>query len=208
MRLKHDYAAAWTFRGLVLEELGRYQEAVESYDHALKHKPDDDLALGNRIETLRTLEKWVRERLPPKPLVDAFEIVAFVEERLHIFIRQRLQQAFGKEETEWWTRGVPLTIRQKCAQRREEDPRREPPYNQTDLLDLKDIMDKNWQHFEADFQKVKGQFKSKKQFLGNLERLNEIRKTVMHPVRGNLTEADRAFADQMREVVESVTPPG
>lgn len=158
------------------------------------------------------LSHWFKTgKLPPASVPSrtmAYELVTWVEERLHMFIGRRLQQAFGEEETKWWHQGVPQPIRKKCADRREEDPNRRPLYNYTDLIDLKDIMDKNWRHFENDFRKVKGQVMSKKEFLDGLVRLNEIRKSVMHPVRGVLTEADLAFAHQMREVVESVTPSG
>lgn len=43
-----------------------------------------------------------------------------------MFIRQRLRQAFGEEETEWWQQGVPQPTRVKCAARLEEAPQRRP----------------------------------------------------------------------------------
>ncbi len=156
-----------------------------------------------RKKALEELEKWVKERLPPKPSLDCYEAVAATEERLHIFLRQRLQQAFGKEESGWWAKGVPLPIRKKCAERREEHSRREPLSNYTDPIDLKEIVDKNWKLFEADFQRVKTEVKSKKDFLAGLDRLNEIRKAVMHPVRGAPTEDDMKFAYWMRKVIET-----
>ena len=39
VRLKHDFPEAWNNRGAALANLGRYEEAVASYDSALVHKP-------------------------------------------------------------------------------------------------------------------------------------------------------------------------
>jgi tetratricopeptide (TPR) repeat protein len=194
----------WVFRAEALAGLGRYQEAVESYEKAIQCGLETEARLG-WMEALKQLEKFVRERVP-KPQLEAYESVAFIEERLHHFIRRRLGDAFGKEENQWWGQGVPLTIRQKCAQRREEDPRRKPVYNYTDLIDLKEILDKNWKLFETDFERVKGKAMGKKGFLDNLIRLNEVRKTVMHPVRSPVTEEDLQFGQSMRDMIESFAP--
>ncbi|MDP2952151.1 MAG: tetratricopeptide repeat protein [Chloroflexota bacterium] len=194
-------ALAWSFRGLALVGLGRYQEAVESYEEALKHQPNfsDDWTAKNKA--LDRLQGWLDARRPPSLFVKLYELVAASEETLHLFIEQRLKQAFGESEGEWWAKGVPLPIRQKCAQRREEDPRRKPPFGYTDLIDLAGILDKNWRYFEGDYQRVKDKVKSKKEFLDNLARLNEIRRTVMHPVRDTPTDADHEFARWMLEVI-------
>ncbi|HJW88473.1 MAG TPA: hypothetical protein VJ565_03230, partial [Dehalococcoidia bacterium] len=101
--------------------------------------------------------------------------------------------------------GVTLHIRKKCAERREEHSRREPVYNYVDLIDFKEIVDKNWRLFEADFQRVKTEVKSKKDFLAHLARLNDIRKAVMHPVRSAPTEDDMKFTNWMRKVIETFT---
>ncbi len=205
--LKHkpDDHWAWFGRGFVLNKLERYQEAIVSFDEALKHKPDYPEAWQWRKEALEELEKWVKQRLPPKPQVDLYEAVTKTEERLHLFLRQRLQQAFGKKESGWWAKGIPEQIRKECAERREEDPRRQPTYNYTDLIHLKAIVEKNWKLFEADFQRVSKEIKSKKDFLAGLVRLNEIRRAIMHPVRRAPAEEDKKFAQQMRKVIETFT---
>ncbi|MEK7281121.1 MAG: tetratricopeptide repeat protein, partial [Chloroflexota bacterium] len=211
--------------GDALAALGKYQEAIENYEKVIEGcenvKEDDtevddfdhildaiDAALIGKFEAFDHLEEWLTARGFFHDYVELYRLVTATEERLHLFIRQRLQQAFGEEESGWWSQGIPLAIRQKCAQRREEDPRRRDYYNYTDLIDLKDIVDKNWKPFELDFQRVKGQIKSKREFLDNLVKLNEIRKIVMHPVRGAPTEDDFELARKMREVIESFAGPG
>jgi Flp pilus assembly protein TadD len=36
LKLKPDYHAAWNNRGIVLANLGRYEDAITSYDKALQ----------------------------------------------------------------------------------------------------------------------------------------------------------------------------
>jgi hypothetical protein len=70
---------------------------------------------------------------------------------------------------------------------------------------LKAIVEKNLKLFEADFQRVKAETNSKKDFLSHLVRLNDIRKAVMHPVRSAPTQEDMKFAQWMLKVVETFT---
>ncbi len=48
MKIKPDKHEAWNNRGTALGNLGRYEEAIASYDEALKIKPDNDEAWNNR----------------------------------------------------------------------------------------------------------------------------------------------------------------
>jgi tetratricopeptide (TPR) repeat protein len=47
---------AWTGRGVALQQVGRYREAIEAYDRALSLKPDHALALKWRATCARHLE--------------------------------------------------------------------------------------------------------------------------------------------------------
>ncbi len=207
LALAPEEETAWFERGDALIQLRRYQEAIECYETVLKLSPRHQGAWKGKLQGLDRLKDWLREREPSQLFIQLYELVAASEERLHLFIRQRLQQALGEDEANWWHQGVPLNIRQKCAQRREDDSRPKPLYNYTDLIDLKEIIDKKWTLFEADFQQVKASIKSKKEFLESLVRLNEIRKSVMHPVRDAPTKQDVALARQTREVIEHFVNP-
>ncbi len=110
--------------------------------------------------------------------------IAEIEVSLHQFIRKKLEEDHGPDEGGWWDKGVPLSIRQECAKRRESTIRKQEPYNYTDLVDLKQILDKNWSAFQRDFRKIERYYRSKREFLGALQVLNEVRNMVMHPVRG------------------------
>ena len=78
-------------------------------------------------------------------LGDMYDDIRTIEAKLHHVIRGSLEERFGKPESGWW-RAIPVTIRTKCQTRREEDT--EPsaePYLYTDLVDLTEIADKQWQ---------------------------------------------------------------
>lgn len=200
---------AWYCRGASLVAVGRLQDAVENYENcekALQRLPTHLQEEKNK--TLYQLEQWLEARRPPELFVKLYKLVAPSEESLHLFIRQKLKRHFGEDETEWWAKGIPLSIRQKCAQRREDDPRRRRLYDYTDLIDLKDIIDKNWKLFEENFQQIKEQVGSKKEFLDGLDRLNEIRKLVMHPVRSAPTEDDHNFGHKMHQLIQKFANSG
>lgn len=201
----------WYYRAEALVKLGRYQEAVESYEKTLEIE-DFPGALAGKLKALDHLDEWLKTRRPPELHEELFKLVTAIEGRLHLFIRQRLQQVFGQEESGWWIQGIPEKVRIECAQRRERDPRRQPLYDYVYLIDLEDILDKNWKLFEPAFQQIKGTIESKKAFLHRLVRLNEIRNMVMHPTRGvligALNQSDLEFTRQMRDLIESFTPSG
>ena len=97
-------------------------------------------------------------------------------------IKLALVEQFGEKEAGWWRQGVPEPLRKKCRERQEGDPEPiEDPYCYTDLLDLRDILEKRWTSIQGHIG-VLGS--DKPRALREIERLNGIRKSVMHPVRG------------------------
>ncbi len=50
-------AVAWNNRGVALARSGRYEEAVESYDHALALDPEYDLEGLNRAKAIARLSR-------------------------------------------------------------------------------------------------------------------------------------------------------
>ena len=63
-----------------------------------------------------------------EPNVLAYRYMKNIEIPMHRCVRQTLQETYGEEEDEWWTKGIPATIRCDCAVRREESAEREEPY--------------------------------------------------------------------------------
>lgn len=122
-------------------------------------------------------------------LGDMYEDVRSIEIGLHLLIRRCLEDEYGMGDQGWWRNGVPLPTRQKCVSRREED---EDPiadaYGYTDLVDLRAILDKEWTVISK---RLPGKAASDRKKLSNsIVRLNQIRKLVMHPVRGGCPSED------------------
>ncbi len=148
------------------------------------------------VEAQREQEMLKETRQIKMPQVP-FEKISKIERSLHKFIENTLKREFVNSDQEWWVKGIPMTVRRDCAQRREEDDQKQNLYNYTYLIDLQSILNKNWALFEANFQNVSKQCKSKNEFLNNLAKLNEIRNFIMHPVRqqDELSPEETQFLD-------------
>lgn len=114
---------------------------------------------------------------------DLYELISDIELLLHRAIKNVLIKEYG--EKEWWRKGVPKSVRTKCATRFEEDdddPAKEP-FCYTNLIDLKTIFEERWKEFERILPKdIIG---DRKRFLSNLVKINHIRNRVMHPIKGH-----------------------
>lgn len=137
-------------------------------------------------------------------LGDIYEDAHFIEVTLHKLIERTLKNKFGEGEQDWWRQGIPQNIRQECQHRREEDT--EPTdhaYNYTNLVDLQEIIDKRWSVFRDVLPKKMSSDKPK--LKKDLKRLNQIRRVVMHPVRGQTpAEEDFDFLRAFRQSLESM----
>lgn len=60
VRLKPDYAAAYTNMGIALGELGRRDDALRAYHVAIREKPEDGDAHYNLGLTLADLRRWAQ----------------------------------------------------------------------------------------------------------------------------------------------------
>lgn len=125
---------------------------------------------------------YLRYRRARVVLGDLYELVRNIEVRLHRFIKQAFVREYGEEN--WWRGGIPDRIRADCAATRERD--QEPAddaYCYTTLLNLREILDKQWSVLSPHLPKAVQA--DKKAFLDALKRLNGIRNSVMHPVRND-----------------------
>jgi len=145
-----------------------------------------------------------QRELQNQRLQGPYEKIREIEIRLHKFIENTLKREFGESGDKWWVEGIPLSIRKKCVDRREEDGRRQDEYYYTDLIDLQSILNNNWRFFEVNFQRISKQCKSKNELLNGLGKLNEIRKVIMHPIRqqDELSEEENEFLDLFGSLIE------
>ena len=135
---------------------------------------------------------------------DMYEYISETEIVLHEIVRRNLVKAFPDNETDWWRKGISSEIREKCASRCEldEEPS-DSPFAYTDLLDLWKVIAKNWQHFG---QLLPPEYsKDRKKLERDLRRLNTLRNTVMHPVKGRKwSEDDFLFVRNLQRAISSI----
>lgn len=137
-------------------------------------------------------ESQIKESKLNKQEDTLYKLIANIERRLHTYINDTLKKELGEPEKDWWVKGVPQKIRQKCAERQEEDGLRDERFNYMDILDLLTIIDCNWGLFQPSFNYISDECKTKRDFLDNLRRFNEIRKSIMHPVRVSTNQSEDA----------------
>ncbi|MFC1988191.1 hypothetical protein ACFLVH_06640, partial [Chloroflexota bacterium] len=78
-------------------------------------------------------------------LGDMYEDIRTIETYLHGVIGQALLDEYEGSEMGWWRQGIPESVRKSCVIRQEEDSEPVPdPYCYTELLDLWQILDKQW----------------------------------------------------------------
>jgi hypothetical protein len=151
-------------------------------------------------DDIRVVQKYYDAR---HALGEIYEDIRAIELGLHERIREALEKEFGPEESGWWRRGIAKEIRVKCQQRREEEEidSAPEPYRYTDLIDLRTILDKQWAILSRHLPRQATS--DKKALLNDLIRLNQIRRMVMHPVRGSIpTEDDFYFLRTLKEKLE------
>jgi hypothetical protein len=133
---------------------------------------------------------------------DMYEHVAEAELALHDMVRTVLVEEFGDGDSGYWRQGIPVSIRKHCQDRREDDT--EPcksAFQYTTLIDLAEIIRKNWAVFRPVLPKKDAD--NQREVARDLDRLNIIRNTVMHPVkRRRWTDDDFEFVREIRLAFE------
>jgi predicted transcriptional regulator len=141
------------------------------------------------------LRVYLAQRDARVPLGDMYEMIRDIEVKLHSAVRNILVSQYGPND--WWRKGIPENIRADCAASLERDqiPASEP-YCYTNFIDLKQILDKEWEIFSKALKLTS----DKKKLKSDLQELNRIRNSVMHPVRATMpTDKDFDFVREFRQ---------
>lgn len=111
----------------------------------------------------------------------AYELVSEIEMMLKEVVVGTLKREIGPADTEWWYKGVPEGVRLRISDQMEKEKSEGDKEDGFQILDYRKIIAANWPKFRADF----GYGGSgKKDGTKWINRLNEIRKPVMHRTRG------------------------
>jgi DGQHR domain-containing protein len=116
------------------------------------------------------------------------------------YLISTLKNEFGDGETGWWSQGVPISIRQKLVQRREDDPDRPSLEKCFDLIDYKKVILGNWKLFGEKYSRGKGNKNTKVSWI---DELNTIRRKVAHPERGRVTIDELEFLNEILSWLEN-----
>lgn len=142
------------------------------------------------------LQVYLKLRDARVDLGDMYESLRDMEIGLHDFIKKELVSEYGDED--WWRNGISAEIRAKCsaALERDEDPACER-YAYTNFIDLAEIIEKQWSIFSKVLPKKLAS--NRKSLRNSLVKLNRIRNSVMHPIKGiKLTDRDFTLVRELK----------
>lgn len=161
-------------------------------------------SIGRAIrESLRDFEAeglldWI-ERKSRLNVNEAQELCTSLERRLTSGIIDKMREEYGEDA--WW-RKLPVAVRQEAVARREEDPSPEdhPPERFLNLIDLRKIIENDWQLLQQAYGVGTGSKRNKTKWLAEL---NEIRNSAFHAggLRLRLEDVD-ALKDIDRTLTE------
>ena len=115
--------------------------------------------------------------MPPDSDVGA--LLNRIEIILYEWLLEGLKRKYGSD---WWVNGVPKSSRVQCAQRVEDEGKQLPPEAYLTFIDLRDIIQHNWDVFGSDMEKMTN-LNGKRPATAWLVELNEMRKTWAHPIK-------------------------
>jgi hypothetical protein len=132
--------------------------------------------------------------------------VTRIHRRLFEFVIGTLKKSYGTQDKTWWTKGIPLKIRQECTAEWEAKDREGEEESQLYLISYIEICHSNW---ELVRDVVSLDFKDKDNKRNNtkwIKDLNEIRKITTHPERGVLTTDQVVFVNEIHDKVQRYFP--
>jgi hypothetical protein len=115
-------------------------------------------------------------RLVEDSWADMYRFINNTENNLYHVTKSVLSKSFGKE---WFHRGIPEQVRNKCRERAERERKGFPDWSYLDILDYKTVWRANWSMFQAPYGPDVSREKGTAFFGG----LNELRKMTMHATR-------------------------
>ena len=132
--------------------------------------------------------------------------VAKIHGRLFDYVIGTLKKHYGTQNKAWWTKGIPLKIRQDCTVAWEAKNREGEEESQLYLISYIDICHNNWD-LVKDVISLDAKDKDNKRVNTKwIKDLNEIRKITTHPERGILTTDQVAFVNKLFNKVEKYFP--
>jgi DNA sulfur modification protein DndB len=137
---------------------------------------------------------------------DAAIKVTKIHKRLFDYVIGALKQSFGTKDKAWWTKGIPLKIRQQCTLAWEEKDRQGEEESHLYLISYIEICHQNWDLVKDVVSLDVKDKDNKKSNTKWIKDLNDIRTITAHPERGVLSTDQVAFVNDIYEKVEKFFP--
>ena len=132
--------------------------------------------------------------------------VTKIHKRLFDHVVGTLKTHHGTKDKAWWTKGIPLKIRQSCTAEWEAKNRLGEEESHLYLINYIDICHHNWSLFKDVISLDKPNKDNKRENTKWIKDLNEIRKITTHPERGVLSTLQVAFVNECVDKVEQWFP--
>ena len=137
---------------------------------------------------------------------EAASKVTKIHRRLFDYVIETLKKHYGTQNKAWWTKGIPLKIRQDCTTDWEAKNREGEEESQLYLISYIEICRNNWD-LVKDVISLDARDKNNKRASTKwINELNEIRKITTHPERGVLTTDQVVFVNELLDKVEKYFP--
>ena len=132
--------------------------------------------------------------------------VTKIHRRLFDYVIGTLRNHYGAQDKAWWTKGIPLKIRQQCTAEWEAKNREGEEESHLYLISYIDICQNNWDLLKQAISLDASDKENKRANTKWIKDLNEIRKITTHPERGVLTTDQVGFVNEVSEKVEEYLP--
>lgn len=129
----------------------------------------------------------------------AAETIRSIHGRLFSYVIETLKEHYGTGNKAWWTKGVPLTIRQSCTAEWEAKSREGEEESNLYLISYVDICGDNWDLFKDVISLGEKDKDNRKKRTKWIRDLNELRKITAHPERGVLSITQVSFVNEIAE---------
>ncbi|WP_446830663.1 DGQHR domain-containing protein [Candidatus Foliamicus sp.] len=183
--LVNHFRSASAQEFLALRRIGSSLSAVRQQAHELGLIVSNHASHFNPPE----LQKY-RESRDVEGTKKANEQILDIERRLIKYVIGTLEQHYGEN---WWTKGVPLKIRQRCSAAWEARNREGKVEQNLFLIEYMEICQEreNWDLFRDVISLDASDKSNKKAMTKWMRELNDIRNFVFHPSRGGVLSNDQ-----------------
>ena len=132
--------------------------------------------------------------------------VTKIHRKLFDYVIGTLENHYGTQDKAWWTKGIPLGIRQKCTNEWEAKNREGEEESHLYLINYIEICRNNWDLVKDVISLDAKNKQNWKESTEWIKQLNDIRKITAHPERGVLTTDQVAFVKECLDKVEEYFP--